>query len=332
MIKLTRDLQQYKDVENFKQYELTTCVAYEFAIRNKDLKATIELFLQEYIEKDLQSGNLITSTLDMNDHAQILMNKYCISPFNIYLKYTFYKTIETEITRVIKLLKDSDDLLADRAAESLEKLFLIANEYEYIDTPEKDEKIAKLMGNTVEQEKKWSTLKGTSLFESFIQYGEKEDDNGGITKSLYHSWIKPHYSRPALYVSPDIAKITDIKLNLALPTKDLVDFIDRLKKEISIATLSPYDLLAKELNFFNQRELGSKSVFSNQHKLADVLFIYDATQIGMSLSEIKKELWAYKGDTKSNFMDSKTINKYLSISQDYIDGMRYKELIVDVDK
>ncbi len=42
MIKLSRNLKQYKDVENFADFEMINCIAYEFAIRVNEVIESIK--------------------------------------------------------------------------------------------------------------------------------------------------------------------------------------------------------------------------------------------------------------------------------------------------
>ena len=68
---------------------------------------------------------------------------------------------------------------------------------------------------------------------------------------------------------------------------------------------------------------------TNQYKLAELLFIYDATQLDMSIAEIQQEVWRHNGNTKASFMDKDTIKSRLKTAKDYIENMRYKELLAE---
>ena len=84
----------YKAIENFKDFELTNCIAYEMAIRNDKNIELINLFTKEYLNKiNTEDIPFISSTDDFIEQDSIYYNKYAITlgyadknPFDNILK------------------------------------------------------------------------------------------------------------------------------------------------------------------------------------------------------------------------------------------------------
>lgn len=102
MNELTRDLKQYRDVETFEEYEFTSCIAYEMAIRNDKVieiikhKDKMELFFFE-------------------------LTDYCFNHWNVpYLDYHFF---DNSIEHITEIEKDINHLFPYGAGhyESTEK-------------------------------------------------------------------------------------------------------------------------------------------------------------------------------------------------------------------
>lgn len=66
-----------------------------------------------------------------------------------------------------------------------------------------------------------------------------------------------------------------------------------------------------------------------------MLFIYDATKLGLTQKAIKESIdyYYYERDNKSTGVDpTKVISKYLQIAEEYIDNQKYMELITGIKK
>lgn len=82
MKKLNRYDNQYTDIENFKDYELTNCIAYEMAIRNNQVMQLIRNDL--LFKKENNSLSCSTST-------SLLLKNFYINEY--YLAYHFFEDI-----------------------------------------------------------------------------------------------------------------------------------------------------------------------------------------------------------------------------------------------
>lgn len=81
-MKIKRNLEQYTEIENFEDYEFTSCVAYELAIRNCKVIELIKRQLK-HLKENYNSFN--------NDISDELFFKYFINEF--YLAYHFFSDI-----------------------------------------------------------------------------------------------------------------------------------------------------------------------------------------------------------------------------------------------
>ncbi len=75
-----------------------------------------------------------------------------------------------------------------------------------------------------------------------------------------------------------------------------------------------------------------RKILSKQQRLADMFYIYDCLKEGYSQNKIQNEIYNYYADKgiETITMDAKTLKKYKEIAIDYIDNLKYKELITGV--
>jgi len=311
MIELNRDDEQYLAVENFEDYELTYCMAYEMAIRNDEVIKTIYSFYNNYVIYDIHNG-FIASTSDFkkcSEDSNKLMG-FLLNPLELYLSYHLFKNINEDIEKLNELYNEKDGSFPiHRLKNILYSPWDSYNDFrEYIPN------------------KKLIEQKFRKRYTSFISHLVSEDNNDEFI--IHHNSITPNYSRPLTPYFSDI-KERNLKLNLSLPTNELVDFVQKLKKD--------YD---RDHSFFGTvKELEGESlqeadktdnVLSSQMKLADMLYLYDCLKLGYSKAEIKVSISIYyrSKDIKTKSLHHATFTKYQKIMIDYIDNFKYKELVL----
>jgi len=299
MINLNRGDKQYKDIENFKKYELTHCIAYEMAIRNDDIIGLIKDFLHEYSLLDTPTAKEAISFIDNYKHRTLFID-FFINPYALYLKYHFFKDT-AKLIKNIPNFKNSD----------LSIFFNPKYNYKY---------------------KNDTTIYSLEDLEKYY-FSEK------ITNDLFHydlstslnetleNRITPNYSRP-LSVLKYRSREKDLNLNLALPTSELVDFIERLKRNKDFKSLSKsiYD-------FFNiEDEINTTLPPNIQNRFADLFFTYDCDKLGLEDKKIKKLIDDYRYDYPKNGkyapIKIETVRLDIVRSKDYIENQRYKTLIL----
>jgi hypothetical protein len=306
MIELNRDDKQYLAVENFEDYELTYCMAYEMAIRNDEVIKTIFSFYNNYVNHDVNNcGDILnTDCFQKSDIDSQRLMEFFINPLQLYLNYHFFKPINEDIQEN----KDNEWF-----SEKINYLLF---------TPF----VKPFYRSDIVENVKLVEYKTTKFYTSFVSHLMNDDKK---TMTIHHNSITPNYSRPLL-PSFDEIKERNLKLNLALPINELVDFVQKLKKD--------YDRdhsffgTVKELIGESSQEKAEKmdNSLSSQMKLADMLYIYDCLKLDYSKSDIKTDITVYyrsKGIKTRNLHHS-TFTKYQKIMTDYIDNFRYKELVL----
>lgn len=309
MIELKRDDSQYLAVEKFEDYELTYCMAYEMAIRNDEVIKTIYSFYNNYINDDiyncyiLSTDNFKKCTEDSNKLMEFLL-----SPLELYLDYHLFKNINDDIKAFNDYYSEyENEYPRDRLKHILFTPFTKPTNFkEYIP----NEKL-------VEE-------KITKRYRSFISH-LINDDKKSFT--IHHNSITPRYSRP---LSPWFNEIKErnLVLNLALPTKELVDFVKKVKLDYEHDHSFFGTLKELEGNTLERAD-SRNSRLSNQEKLADMLYIYDCLKLGYSQRKIQYKLYNYYADKgkETKTFSSETINNYNKIATDYIDNQQYKTLV-----
>ncbi len=174
---------------------------------------------------------------------------------------------------------------------------------------------------------------------------ETFSDDGSITTN--NILLTPIYSRPSLSYS-DNEKTVAIRLNLAMPKKELIDFIERLKYNydkdhktiISISELLGEELMPFQDIIFNtekniildrktKKQMRATSFTSHGFKMADILFIYDCLALNYNQQKIKYLLAEYYAtQNKRDTIDDERYRRYVAIGKDFIDNKRYKELFL----
>lgn len=120
MIDLTRDLKQYRDVEKFYEYELTSCMAYEMAIRNSNVIDIIK--------------NQIKSIDD-----PFMLEQYFFVPIelpNIYLEYHFFRG--NELNNFTKVKHEISRRIMFKRFDRVYRGFKIENEVERFELNDND--------------------------------------------------------------------------------------------------------------------------------------------------------------------------------------------------
>jgi len=156
----TRESNIYKDVQDLEDYELTNCIVYEMAIRNKDVQVLIEELIEDYINVAIPSllqdfygdekknPDLLYNNVEISKEYADKLKEYFIDPHNLYLEYPFfykiYKTLHSFEKALVKIGKKQ---IADAFFELLKKNILFGynttkancNTTLKIDTYSKDE-------------------------------------------------------------------------------------------------------------------------------------------------------------------------------------------------
>lgn len=292
MIELTRDLKQYRDVETFEEYELTSCIAYEMAIRN-----------DEAIELIKNSGD-----------DELLFTKYLFGG-EFWVNYHFFADKFTYI---------HDDFHG--VDTSKPDTIFHPNDNFYIESSE--------------TEPGWYKHKVRATgFYSIMEICE--GSNAPERNSIIPSFKRPHLEPYPIY------KDADVSINFNLPLNEILAFVHRIyeaQASNKVVLPSPHELLRGELEKSGHKR---KNGFTLSD-WADALFIYDYWKmydevqsdleiiagIKIELNEYhrnNKSSWRrYKGKVAADYLSDSTIRDYRKMMIDYIDNLRYKELVTGI--
>ena len=152
--------------------------------------------------------------------------------------------------------------------------------------------------------------------------------------------LEANFKRPKLIF--ENAKKAKVELNLSLPKNELIAYISKIKddfdKDNSIVK-TPLELLGEEFKKADTlvcndkgKCFDSRAILTKQQKMADMFYIYDALKEGFTQRKIQNEIYNYYADNgiETKTMDAKTLKRYKEIAVDYIDNMRYKELVTGI--
>lgn len=175
--------------------------------------------------------------------------------------YNIYPSIYEEFSSDSKF--DMDNILLNQI-----KPYFIDDKYTFVNTIYKDLKIGEYI---------------TFTKEMMLDLIEKTERSFNVT---------PKFEKPTPIIKKQ--QFVDIKnLNLSLPTKELVSYINTLKKYNNDYLKIEYGLKPKDKN---KDEDNFKNTIYTSIKLEDILFVYDKRKDGASFKEITDELNTYRFD------------------------------------
>jgi len=304
MINLNRSDKQYTNIEKFKKYELTYCIAYEMAIRNDEVINSVKSFVNNYIDYDRFLKEAIYDSdlfKKCDDDSQKLMN-FFLNPFNLYLDYHFFD----DINQKIKTIEIEEQKGLNKVFNPIRRIL-----YKKLDN----------YYDISEYNNIFSEHKQTSLYISTIAHKKKKKKG---TRKVTRNDIEPNYSRP---LSPSFKEIKERRfiLNLALPTAELLSFVEEFK--------NMYDkdntIVKNVYELFENKKNKNINLPNIQNNYADMFFIYDCRKLGYTQAKIQSKIDRYYEDLDTNnpTIQLKTISKYHKISIEYIDNKKYKYLV-----
>ncbi len=344
---MKRDSSTYKEIENFADYELSNCVAYEMARRNSEalklgdeidkLMAILENIYSE-IEYDEEFMWFCRGDNFHKDEANKGKNfseiKYGVH--KVELLYQFFE--KKQETQKIK-----------------EKLKILLNDYWIRYLFERDI-VSIIVGSYIREFEVYHRLKEYGLIHEIATVGKNKDGRVVITREqnfskLEGSALQVDLERTiigqrlnSLVVPEEYDKRIDVKINLSLPKDELLSLIEKIKDnydldreiirtplELLNTTLQSADNISKMCTETkNSKEIcfDSRQGLTRSQKLADMFFVYDMVKQGEKYKIIIDALSDYYDQLgKNNKMSPNTLKKYLDIATDFIENKRYKELL-----
>ena len=319
-----RDDEEYTIISSYEPYELTHCISYEMAIRNKDVIILLNsirhltTLSKKFFEYYMCYGNIIIKEDDYLDFEEIvtealeLLNHYEIAQkfdikFKNYLILDIYSSIMQIITLLNMILEEDYYLIYDRkeiVPEGMEDILKEPNHHEtdielnqYMDKAIK-ESIRHAYDTSPRYKDNFTFKDGYSIYQASYEDSNEYDINK----------IFPNFKRPMKQFNQ-----TQVAFNMSLPKDEIISYISKIKddydnKETSYKTLN-------QLLYEDDTRTEEKLEHNQQNRYADDFFIYDYyTQSGEShenkLEIIQKKLSQYHGMKIENGRNNYTLIDY----------------------
>ncbi|MBP6714979.1 MAG: hypothetical protein KA157_13645 [Aliarcobacter sp.] len=319
-----RDDEEYTIISSYEPYELTHCISYEMAIRNKDVIILLNsirhltTLSKKFFEYYMCYGNIIIKEDDYLDFEEIvtealeLLNHYEIAQkfdikFKNYLILDIYSSIMQIITLLNMILEEDYYLIYDRkeiVPEGMEDILKEPNHHEtdielnqYMDKAIK-ESIRHAYDTSPRYKDNFTFKDGYSIYQASYEDSNEYDINK----------IFPNFKRPMKQFNQ-----TQVAFNMSLPKDEIISYISKIKddydnKETSYKTLN-------QLLYEEDTRTEEKLEHNQQNRYADDFFIYDYyTQCGENhenkLEIIQKKLSQYHGMKIENGRNNYTLIDY----------------------
>ncbi|MCT7596954.1 hypothetical protein [Aliarcobacter butzleri] len=312
-----RDDLIYKEIEEFQDYELTNCVAYEMAIRNKEFK------------------NLL------NDVELIRKNYFKVAKMYAETKTAKYNLKTSE--DVINIVKDKiDDFMEFRKNKIRDKLSEIYKKFglALFDTT----------NNSVLDDIKDVHFRTKGSLQNMLEFKEENKDgqleflstNYNLKLDLPKEVSRKEVSRIEYVknnlmivtsrpkIDSDKSHIIEMKLNLNLPKEELIAYLSKIKddfdKDNSIIK-TPLELLGETLEKSDNKKTPKKP---KAFVYADWFYIYDYWKYEKTQGKTDKDIFVALEVENNVPYKEDMIRKIRDKMKYFIDDLGYKELITSV--
>ncbi|MCT7638017.1 hypothetical protein [Aliarcobacter butzleri] len=301
-----RDDEVYQIISSYEQYELTHCISYEMAIRNKDVKVLLEkiktltLLSRDLFKADMlhKNDSALFYIMEIEEQREKILES--LEALQIVLNIDFNTAsptkIQSELFRLITeytvLLEEDYYMIYDRkdiVPEGMEDVFKEPNHHEtdielnqYMDKAIK-ESIRHAYDTSPRYKDNFTFKDGYSIYQASYEDSNEYDINK----------IFPNFKQPMKQFNQ-----TQVAFNMSLPKDEIISYISKIKddydnKETSYKTLN-------QLLYEEDTRTEEKLEHNQQNRYADDFFIYDYyTQSGENhekkLEIIQKKLSQYHG-------------------------------------
>lgn len=310
MIELpNRDDVIYKEIEAFEDYEFTNCIAYEMAIRNKEVKKILsKILLCQYkesnkidIKKELHEKFFIDSSIIDYVSEKITF---------IVLRESYIKEIDTDKTKYYFI------------SELIDKLEFI---YEYYYNNE----LLDDYNHIPLQEHKYHNNSRHPLLNKVLNYKVNQ-------KTPYTIVEIPLFKRPKVYPPDNINYDIDLKVNFNLPKDELKAYIEKIKDEFdkdNSIIKTPLELLGGDFEKSSNKKINKKLI-------VDKFFIYDYVTAmkkeveesnNLKYNEYEQEFHIIKNNPYLNSNDRNIQLKELKKEFEENVNSRIEELFADIE-
>ena len=358
-MRLKRSDNQYVEVEEFSDYELTQCIAYEMVIRDRHYKRVADEVVvyykdnQKSIDYYLFNDNQYADNIDLlqlekgSKNFKELMSRVHEISHILYMVYEYIMPISeqyqdtrlgVEFWEVINIL--SQDLKPNEEKLEQGKGVLVhqkdMGEIQLIKKINRKGYSMDIVLSSCDEESSMEDGSEIRTIDNYAKFIEEEDSLGRSRIT-----IEENFKRPLVRVDEHKTINPEITLNLNRPLNELIACITHIKKDIDKHNLIqlPIELLGTELkrgdnlvcNEKGEKCFDPRGILSKQQKMADMFYIYDCIKEGYSQTKIRNEVYNYYADKGLNIsLDPATLRKYRDIAKEYIENKKYKEMITGI--
>ncbi len=237
MIDIERSDQRYTDIDDFKKYELTSCISFEMAMRNKHVKAGIIEILKlknyslAYKEKEIKHIEFKNSSVQSNIYSIFEIEEfedYMLLLHTTYLSNKYY----ININNIFDILNTED-------IDFFLKYYKFDNYVNFIDTAHMNKKIFKITSqspiflNSLLQYQYNYSVNELYWMQNFTEeplskpYTYRlKDYIDNPTEYRGTTFLTPNFSRPILEVPLDSSDTVNVlNINLNLPLNEIQEYI-----------------------------------------------------------------------------------------------------------
>lgn len=318
-----RDDKVYQIISSYEPYELTHCISYEMAIRNKDVQAILEkiktltLLSRELFKADMLYKIDSTQSYNMEIEQKRKIRE-SLDNLKIELNIDFNTSNLTEIqsklfiliTEYTVLLEEDYYMIYDRkeiVPEGMEEIFSEPNHYE------PDSELNQYMTKTIEESIKNNDYNNTSTgYKSnyatrngYVVYQASYPDS----KHYDINKIFPNFKYPMREFNQ-----TQVAFNMSLPKDEIIAYIEKIKDDYDNKNTS-YKTL-NQLLYDEDVRVEDRLAHKQKNKYADDFFIYDYYTQSDGKDDIKLEIIQKKLSQYHGMKVEISQNKYESIDYD----------------
>ena len=297
-----RDDDEYQIISSYEPYELTHCISYEMAIRNKDVKVLLEkiktltLLSRDLFKADMlhKNDSALFYIMEIEEQREKILES--LNTLNIKLNIDFESSslteIQSELFRLIAeytvLLEEDYYMIYDRkdiVPEGMEEVFKEPNHHEtdielnqYMDKAIK-ESIRHAYDPNPRYKDNYTVKDGYVTYQACYE-GSKEYD---INK------IFPNFKRPMREFNQ-----TQVAFNMSLPKDELMAYIEKIKDDYDNKNTSYKTLNQLLYEDDTDTRVDEKLEHKQKKRYADDFFIYDYYTQSPEKHERKLEIIQHK--------------------------------------
>ena len=332
---LLRSDDAYLEIEQFKEYEFSWCIAFEMAKRDPGLLKDAHRFIRFY-KNNKHYIDFIPFSLDTFENSfeyriyrkakaifelgyDYFAQKHWLAPIDLY--HITMDKIALEMAEVF--VHQFHDIQAKLPNERF--------------TLEDDEGV--LFESSVQ-------FKNEHFFQDKVSVSDEEIleaiEDFDIDPSLIESERRAseRFSRPKLSIPAIYNKNIQLELNLALPEKELLAYVAHIKEKFDDQKdliKSPIELLGAELSSMGIEAIDAEQVYKKDRrktlpeKCADLFFIYDCNTNNLSMDYTIDKLSQYWNEERNAFPEqfqTKTYKRYLKTAKGFISNRKYQSLLI----